>query len=321
MKMKNKIKGYKATNMDMTCLNTKFEVGKKYTHESLVIPCESGFHFCKDIYDVFWFYYTDSCRIFEVIGSGDVIHDGVKTICSEIEFVRELDLDDIKQLKNKNILYKSYKRLSEINKVLESGNYTIKWFTKLSSDHQSYVVSKGYLHNEILDIYGDNVLIDYNHTIIADIIRLNKDDPKIINKCIETFTNKFYIHNSIMYALSEILPIDEFIKINNAHISSINCKMLTNVIKRETDLDRIDNSLYYNKINTNLKIEKLLRKLELTNCNNKEIIESLLMYKSLSVDIAISKRVFDLRVLFRLCYHKQFYKAFNMMKLLFKVRK
>lgn len=85
----NGVKGFKATNRDMTCRNYQFGIGK-FHHEGVVHPCNSGFHFCKDITDVFT-YYNPHCRIFEVIGSGTVFDKEDKTVCSDIEFVREID--------------------------------------------------------------------------------------------------------------------------------------------------------------------------------------------------------------------------------------
>lgn len=88
-----KIEGYKATNPDMTCRRYQFGIGK-FHHKGRVVPCNSGFHFCENMEDVFKYYDTD-CRIFEVIGSGEIIHKDDKIVCSDIEFVKEIDYETL----------------------------------------------------------------------------------------------------------------------------------------------------------------------------------------------------------------------------------
>lgn len=86
------VKGFKATLPNMTCRDYQFGIGK-FKHMGIVNPCNSGFHFCKEITDVFTYYNAD-CRIFEVIGSGTIIDKEDKTVCSDIEFVREINYAD-----------------------------------------------------------------------------------------------------------------------------------------------------------------------------------------------------------------------------------
>lgn len=96
-----KVKGYKAMNVDMTCRGYQFEIGKTFHHKGKINPCVSGFHFCEKLEDVFM-YYTQNCRVFEVIGYGDVLRKNDKVACSDIEIVREVDYQQLTESDNKD---------------------------------------------------------------------------------------------------------------------------------------------------------------------------------------------------------------------------
>lgn len=89
------VKGFKATNSNIECRDYQFGIGN-FHHDGKVIPCESGFHFCEKLEDVFSYYhpYNPECRVFEVIGSGTVKYHYDKIVCSDIEFVREINYAD-----------------------------------------------------------------------------------------------------------------------------------------------------------------------------------------------------------------------------------
>lgn len=52
------VEGYKGTNANMVCHDYKFEIGKQFDmpEGSKIEDCKSGFHFCKDLKDVFGYY-------------------------------------------------------------------------------------------------------------------------------------------------------------------------------------------------------------------------------------------------------------------------
>ena len=85
-----KTKGFKATNLDMTCRNFQFELGKTFIHEGKIEPCESGFHFCENIHNIA-IYYNTNCRIFEVESGENTIKDNNKSVTDEITFITEID--------------------------------------------------------------------------------------------------------------------------------------------------------------------------------------------------------------------------------------
>jgi len=96
------MKGYKATNADMTCTPTtdiryQFEMDKIFVHEGKLDICGSGFHFCVFPSGVWSFYSSPDTRVFE-IEAYDVLdeRDGfgaeVKMVAQKIKFIREIKI-------------------------------------------------------------------------------------------------------------------------------------------------------------------------------------------------------------------------------------
>ena len=84
------MKAYKAT-YNFKCLNLTFEIGKTYTHEGDLIPCEQGLHFCKNPDNLFIFYsYKKELKILEIEVLGDVIDEGNKSVTNKLKVIREI---------------------------------------------------------------------------------------------------------------------------------------------------------------------------------------------------------------------------------------
>ena len=78
------MKGYKAFNSDLTCRGFQFEIGKTYEHEGKIEPCESGFHFCKNLVDCYRFYdMSDETRICRVEAIGNIKTDDEVKYCTD----------------------------------------------------------------------------------------------------------------------------------------------------------------------------------------------------------------------------------------------
>ncbi|HHW90974.1 MAG TPA: hypothetical protein GX745_08750 [Clostridiales bacterium] len=95
--MIGKIKGYKGFDQNLKCQGFQYEVGKEYKHEGEVKCCKSGFHFCENPIDVFFYYAPAGSRYCEVEGSGDIDRDSddSKVACSELKIGREVGLKEL----------------------------------------------------------------------------------------------------------------------------------------------------------------------------------------------------------------------------------
>ena len=63
------VKGFKGTKKDMSCKGYRYELGKQFDLDDGINPvlCEKGFHFCKNLENVFQYYSIgDGNRFFEI---------------------------------------------------------------------------------------------------------------------------------------------------------------------------------------------------------------------------------------------------------------
>ena len=102
--------GFKAMNMDMTCRDFQFEVGKTYQIDNempLELCSESGFHFCLNFEDVFNYYYWGYSRVFKIKSETEVLTEKDKSITKEITILEEVTKQDIdfKKLKTEYAKY------------------------------------------------------------------------------------------------------------------------------------------------------------------------------------------------------------------------
>lgn len=89
-----KIKAYKAFDMDFKCRDFQYEVGRTYHHKGEVELCESGFHSCTNPLDILHYYDLTNCRFAEVEAWGDIEkrNDDSKLVSRHIKVVCELSL-------------------------------------------------------------------------------------------------------------------------------------------------------------------------------------------------------------------------------------
>ncbi len=100
------MKGYKALDQDMRAAygnNMQYELGKIYTVDGEVIPCENGFHFCKKIEYLNCCYDIADSRIFEVEANGIIRQNEIKYVAEKISLVRELSKEEIKKYFEQNL--------------------------------------------------------------------------------------------------------------------------------------------------------------------------------------------------------------------------
>jgi len=92
---KQPIKGYKAFNKGLTCLGFQYELGKDFVKEGKLELCKNGFHFCRNLSDVYSHYAfdTENTVVCEVEAFGDVIDDETKSITNGIRLIRILNVE------------------------------------------------------------------------------------------------------------------------------------------------------------------------------------------------------------------------------------
>lgn len=84
------MRGYKGMHQDMTCRGMQYEIGESYHTDENIEICKNGFHFCKNLGDVFDYYNLSKSRFFEIEANGETITKGDKTVTSDITILREL---------------------------------------------------------------------------------------------------------------------------------------------------------------------------------------------------------------------------------------
>src|SRR5579872_2734268 len=90
---------YKALDSMFRCKDFQYEVGKTYQIVGVISMCNSGFHCCKNPFDVFMYYpnkYTNRYAL--VLPEGEIQTDYNKTVCSKITIVREIPPDEFHRL-------------------------------------------------------------------------------------------------------------------------------------------------------------------------------------------------------------------------------
>lgn len=93
-------RAYKAFDMNLRCRGFQYEIGKEYTHEGVVVACESGFHACPNPLFILRYYSPDTSRfciveqagkISDEVGAGMII----KRASEKIKIVREITIQEL----------------------------------------------------------------------------------------------------------------------------------------------------------------------------------------------------------------------------------
>ena len=96
--MRDMVTGYKGFNSKLQCTPSgncfQYEVGKVY-EEPKVAMCKSGFHFCKNPFDVWGFYGVFDSRFCKVESEASMVVDEEnKSATTKLEIKAELSLKD-----------------------------------------------------------------------------------------------------------------------------------------------------------------------------------------------------------------------------------
>ncbi|MCK9272973.1 hypothetical protein M0P65_05490 [Candidatus Gracilibacteria bacterium] len=117
--------GYKAT-FNGKCKNKTYKLGKTYTLRSEMEMCKKGFHFCQDLYDVF-FYYPENkdTKVFKVEALGNVETIGDKSVTDKIKILEEVNLSNM--VLEKNGFKKHFDDKGNFIKLEYDNGYWIKY--------------------------------------------------------------------------------------------------------------------------------------------------------------------------------------------------
>ena len=89
-----KVYGYKAFNKGLICSKFQYELGKDFYHKGDLSVCNSGFHFCKSLGDVYNFYtFGNDIVVAEVETEGEVIDEQEKSVTNHIRITRILNAE------------------------------------------------------------------------------------------------------------------------------------------------------------------------------------------------------------------------------------
>lgn len=188
------MKGYKATNKDMTCLGYQYELGKEHVFDGPIKICKNGFHYCDNLDSVMDHYrLTPASRYFEVEipDDADVVMDDTlnarKFVTNKIKFIRELTNDEISVLTNgdyaigvdsEGLTY--YKRLHKVCYYDEDGclhreDGPAEIYNDGVGGSSQHYYKHGMVHREDGPAVSDHRVIKYeydgNEIIITDITK------------------------------------------------------------------------------------------------------------------------------------------------------
>jgi len=134
--------GYKAT-YNGKCINQLYEVGQTYTLDGEMEICKRGFHFCEDLYTVF-FYYPENKNIkvfkVEALGNTETVYG--KSVTDKIKILEELNLSNM--VVEKNGYKKYFDNNCNLIKEEYSYGYWVKYEYNENGDRIKREDSKGY---------------------------------------------------------------------------------------------------------------------------------------------------------------------------------
>jgi hypothetical protein len=99
------IRGYKAFEKGLKCRGFQYEMGKDFHHEGEISLCNSGFHFCKSLGNVYSYYtFGNDIVVAEIESDGDVIDEEneEKSVTNHLRIIRILGAEEAS---NNNGLY------------------------------------------------------------------------------------------------------------------------------------------------------------------------------------------------------------------------
>jgi len=138
------ITAYKGFDEHFRCLGFQFEIGRTYTHDGEVIPCQSGFHACTRPSDI-WSYYGPAFARFALVElSGLVVphSDDSKHAAQTIRILEEIPLASFMKMVIADVAADAKAQVSEGNSsTAASAGHSSR---AASAGHSSRAASAGY---------------------------------------------------------------------------------------------------------------------------------------------------------------------------------
>ena len=146
------MKAYKGTNNNK-CLTLTYEVGKTYTFEGELKMCSQGFHFCKEMKDVFGYYgyNNNNFVMLEIEVLGKTIDDEYdKSVTNKLKVLRVVPSEEYEDLvKDSESLYEYDEFGNEVHFKDSSGYEEWKEYDK-SGNVIHYKDSNGFEYRIII---------------------------------------------------------------------------------------------------------------------------------------------------------------------------
>ena len=146
------MKAYKGFNRHndgtLWCKDFQYEPGKRYTHEGEIKLCESGFHACHELHQVWCFYPNNGYNVFyEVECGGEIFEsedDDGKFVCSEIRLVKEIDMTDVAKFDEAYSFYEGFAQVKlngKWNHIDTEGKLlSEQWYDEAYSFHGGFAL-------------------------------------------------------------------------------------------------------------------------------------------------------------------------------------
>jgi len=96
------VKGFKGFNKNLQCRGFQYEIGKTYEMDGNIQLCDTGFHFCRKLFDVHGYYNfnNEDNRFCEIEALGEVIDGDDKSVTNKIKIVREIPKEEFMEMVN-----------------------------------------------------------------------------------------------------------------------------------------------------------------------------------------------------------------------------
>lgn len=160
---------YKGTT-NFKCRDITIEIGETYTHEGDLIICRSGFHFCKNMEDIDYYYDLDdnNTKILEIEVLGEVRTEENKSITNKFKVLREVPRKEWKNCKfneqcdliywedSKGNWKKNTYNNNTINVEYADGSWKTKKYDK-NNNEISYEDSEGIWQKNTYDENNNNI--------------------------------------------------------------------------------------------------------------------------------------------------------------------